>query len=111
MSINLSSHLGPIIVCKPNEKKGIWDIPGETLYLITDESETTSFRDNHVYAPNRYGYSLNAATEIGQLIKLQNCKIILEKFKNDFGKEIKLISDYYGSNNIEIFIALYSYYN
>jgi hypothetical protein len=112
MSIDLSSHIGPVIVCKSPGKIYPIDIPDETLYCIGDESESIYFTNNHVYVSNRHGYSINAAPEeCGQLVRLNNCKVILEKFKQDFANEIKLISDYYGSDNIEIFIALYSYYS
>jgi hypothetical protein len=112
MSINVSSHLGPVVVCKPNGKDRLWDIPEEKLYWVSDESGATCFRDNHIYAPNRHGYTITVIKDEGYIRRIDDCNnILLERFKTDFKREIEFVSDYYGSANVESYIALYSYYN
>ena len=112
MSIGLNSVIGPVVVCRPNGKDVLWNITDEKLYWISDESEFNFFHDNHVYAPNRSGYSQNMIEESGffKILPAYYPDDIFNKFLKDFKDEIKFLESYYGEENIEIVVAAYGYY-
>jgi hypothetical protein len=106
MGTNLHVDVGPIIICDPKGKTICKDVP-DRIYDIWDESGSSCYKEKHVFAPNREGYTIAMEGSPGKYIEtLPN----MLEFIDDYSDEIEILRRYYGDDNVKVRFSIYSYW-